>query len=213
MFFCLTDYVCLPIFFSLLLNLSIPSSYALSLSPIFPPRPLRYSPLSLPLADFRLTNTKPMTIVDMWKKLHHSNLVSLRNVFTAKSGFKSGENSLVYVYDFYPGAETLLSRHFSGGAAIVNPMLQVSAAAAAGVGVPRPNGFPASSVAGDPSVPEDSPVGGGNEPRQHAGLLPESLIWTYVVQLSSAIRTIHAAGLAARVLGDPSKIIITGEVH
>ena len=79
-----------------------------------------------------MTNTKPMAIVDMWKKLHHSNLVSLRNVFTAKSGFKSGENSLVYVYDFYPGAETLLSRHFSGGAAVVNPMLQVSAAAGAG---------------------------------------------------------------------------------
>ena len=153
-----------------------------------------------------MTNTKPMAIVDMWKKLQHSNLVSLRNVFTAKSGFKSGENSLVYVYDFYPGAETLLSRHFSGGAAIVNPMLQVSAAAAAGgFGVSRPNG-----VSGDQAAGAGDLSAGGAESRQHAGLLPESLIWTYVVQLSSAIRTVHAAGLACRVLGDPSKIIITG---
>ena len=46
-----------------------------------------------------------------------------------------------------------------------------------------------------------------NGPRQHAGLLPESLIWTYVVQLSSALRTIHTAGLACRVM-DPTKIVI-----
>lgn len=49
-------------------------------------------------------------------------------------------------------------------------------------------------------------------PRQHAGLLPESLIWAYIVQLSSALRTIHTAGLACRVM-DPSKILITGKTR
>lgn len=49
-----------------------------------------------------------------------------------------------------------------------------------------------------------------NGPRQHAGLLPESLIWAYVVQLSSALRAIHAAGLACRTM-DPTKIIIYGK--
>ena len=48
---------------------------------------------------------------------------------------------------------------------------------------------------------------GLNGPRQHAGLLPESMIWAYVVQLSSALRAIHAAGLAFRTM-DPSKILI-----
>ncbi|CAG04211.1 unnamed protein product [Tetraodon nigroviridis] len=46
----------------------------------------------------------------------------------------------------------------------------------------------------------------------HAGLLPESLIWAYIVQLSSALRTIHTAGLACRVM-DPSKILITGKTR
>ncbi|PRD24883.1 UNVERIFIED_CONTAM: pan3 [Trichonephila clavipes] len=46
--------------------------------------------------------------------------------------------------------------------------------------------------------------------RQHAGLLPESLIWGYIVQLSSVLRTIHAAGLACRAF-DPSKILVTGK--
>ncbi|KAG2456673.1 PAN3 protein, partial [Polypterus senegalus] len=52
----------------------------------------------------------------------------------------------------------------------------------------------------------------GPPPRQHAGLLPESLIWAYIVQLSSALRTIHTAGLACRVM-DPTKILITGKTR
>uniref|UniRef100_A0AAX7UGM2 PAN2-PAN3 deadenylation complex subunit PAN3 n=1 Tax=Astatotilapia calliptera TaxID=8154 RepID=A0AAX7UGM2_ASTCA len=79
---------------------------------------------------FRLVNTKCMMLVDMWKKVQHSNTVTLREVFTTK----------------------------------------------------------------------------------HAGLLPESLIWAYIVQLSSALRTIHTAGLACRVM-DPSKILITGKTR
>lgn len=47
-------------------------------------------------------------------------------------------------------------------------------------------------------------------PRQHAGLIPESHIWAYIVQLSSVLRTIHAAGLACRTL-DPTKILITAK--
>ncbi|VDK47440.1 unnamed protein product [Anisakis simplex] len=40
----------------------------------------------------------------------------------------------------------------------------------------------------------------------NGGLL-ESLIWTYIVQLSSALRAIHSSGMAARTV-DPSKIIL-----
>ena len=39
------------------------------------------------------------------------------------------------------------------------------------------------------------------------GLLAESLIWTYVIQLTSALRHIHSAGLACRTL-DPTKILV-----
>ncbi|KAL5011536.1 hypothetical protein ScPMuIL_010087 [Solemya velum] len=133
---------------------------------------------------FRLANTKCMSIIDMWKKMYHPNIVQLKEVFTTKA---FGDHSIVFVYDFYPGAETLMSRHFS------NNTLN---------GYMHPFGM-------------DSParhfssgkVSSMNGPRQHAGLLPESLIWAYVVQLSSALRAIHAAGLACRAL-DPTKIII-----
>uniref|UniRef100_A0A3B3QZP7 PAN2-PAN3 deadenylation complex subunit PAN3 n=1 Tax=Paramormyrops kingsleyae TaxID=1676925 RepID=A0A3B3QZP7_9TELE len=128
---------------------------------------------------FRLPNTKCMTLVDMWKKIQHSNFVTLREVFTTKA---FGDHSLVFAYDFHAGAETMFSRHFNDSVA---------------------DSYFTKRKWGQHEPPP---------PRQHAGLLPESLIWAYIVQLSSALRTIHTAGLACRVM-DPSKILITGKTR
>ncbi|XP_071400126.1 PAN2-PAN3 deadenylation complex subunit PAN3 [Centroberyx affinis] len=128
---------------------------------------------------FRLVNTKCMMLVDMWKKIQHSNSVTLREVFTTKA---FGDHSLVFSYDFHAGAETMFSRHFND---------------------PTADSFFTKRKWGQHEPPP---------PRQHAGLLPESLIWAYIVQLSSALRTIHTAGLACRVM-DPSKILITGKTR
>nr|XP_029516780.1 PAN2-PAN3 deadenylation complex subunit pan3-like isoform X2 [Oncorhynchus nerka] len=128
---------------------------------------------------FRLVNTKCMMLVDMWKKIQHSNAVTLREVFTTKA---FGDHSLVFSYDFHAGAETMFSRHFNDPAA--------------------------DSYFTKRKWGQHEPT----PPRQHAGLLPESLIWAYIVQLSSALRTIHTAGLACRVM-DPSKILITGKTR
>uniref|UniRef100_A0A8D0A3T7 PAN2-PAN3 deadenylation complex subunit PAN3 n=1 Tax=Sander lucioperca TaxID=283035 RepID=A0A8D0A3T7_SANLU len=113
---------------------------------------------------FRLVNTKCMMLVDMWKKIQHSNSVTLREVFTTKA---FGDHCDLFT--------CLLMR----SSTLMSPC--------AGQHEPPP-------------------------PRQHAGLLPESLIWAYIVQLSSALRTIHTAGLACRVM-DPSKIVITGKTR
>ncbi|KAJ3611477.1 hypothetical protein NHX12_021492 [Muraenolepis orangiensis] len=131
------------------------------------------------IQGFRLVNTKCMMLVDMWKKIQHSNAVTLREVFTTKA---FGDHSLVFSYDFHAGAETMFSRHFSDSTA---------------------DSYFTKRKWGQHEPPP---------PRQHAGLLPESLIWAYIVQLSSALRTIHTAGLACRVM-DPSKILITGKTR
>ncbi|XP_075448304.1 PAN2-PAN3 deadenylation complex subunit PAN3 isoform X3 [Ascaphus truei] len=128
---------------------------------------------------FRLVNTKCMVLVDMWKKVQHSNIVTLREVFTTKA---FGEHSLVFAYDFHAGGETMMSRHFND---------------------PSADAYFTKRKWGQ----HDGPL-----PRQHAGLLPESLIWAYIVQLSSALRTTHTAGLACRVM-DPTKILITGKTR
>uniref|UniRef100_A0A8C7PT24 PAN2-PAN3 deadenylation complex subunit PAN3 n=1 Tax=Oncorhynchus mykiss TaxID=8022 RepID=A0A8C7PT24_ONCMY len=114
---------------------------------------------------FRLVNTKCMMLVDMWKKIQHSNAVTLREVFTTKA---FGDHcDLLNMFRLFPFC-----------------------------------------VLFSPPVGQHEPT----PPRQHAGLLPESLIWAYIVQLSSALRTIHTAGLACRVM-DPSKILITGKTR
>jgi PAB-dependent poly(A)-specific ribonuclease subunit 3 len=38
----------------------------------------------------------------------------------------------------------------------------------------------------------------------------EPVLWSYIVQIASALKTIHASDLAARVL-DPSKVLVTGK--
>ncbi|XP_057222667.1 PAN2-PAN3 deadenylation complex subunit PAN3 isoform X5 [Malurus melanocephalus] len=131
------------------------------------------------IPGFRLVNTKCMVLVDMWKKIQHSNIVTLREVFTTKA---FGEHSLVFAYDFHAGGETMMSRHFND---------------------PSADSYFTKRKWGQ----HDGPL-----PRQHAGLLPESLIWAYIVQLSSALRTIHTAGLACRVM-DPTKILVTGKTR
>ncbi|XP_055893130.1 PAN2-PAN3 deadenylation complex subunit PAN3-like [Biomphalaria glabrata] len=130
---------------------------------------------------FRLANTKVNTIIESWKKLYHPNVVSLKEVFTTKN---FNDNSIVFVYDYHPGSETLMSVHFPS---------------------PHLNGYNHQHhhhyARGEH---------GKNASTGRSSFLPESLIWTYIVQLSSALRAIHAANLAARSL-DPSRIIVTGK--
>ncbi|CAG8548386.1 5704_t:CDS:2 [Racocetra fulgida] len=40
--------------------------------------------------------------------------------------------------------------------------------------------------------------------------IPETVLWSYIVQLASAIKTIHASDLAARMI-EPTKILLTGK--
>lgn len=46
--------------------------------------------------------------------------------------------------------------------------------------------------------------------RQPGTLLPEQTLWAYIVQLASALKSIHSNGLAARLIA-PSKIILTSK--
>lgn len=49
-------------------------------------------------------------MVEMWRKVQQCHLVTLREVFTTKA---FGDHSMVFVYDYYPGAETLLSKYLT----------------------------------------------------------------------------------------------------
>lgn len=81
--------------------------------------------------------------------------------------------AMVFVYDYHPGAETLLSKHFSAS---------------------ELNGY-ADPFMSDPSAPRPySHTKNTILRQQHNSMLPESVIWSYIIQLTAALRVIHAGG-------------------
>lgn len=80
---------------------------------------------------------------------------------------------MVFVYDYHPGSETLLTKHFSAT---------------------ELNGF-ADPFSSEPNSSRSFTHSKSNILRQqHSNLLPESVIWSYIIQLTAALRVIHAAG-------------------
>ncbi|GAB5590090.1 PAB-dependent poly(A)-specific ribonuclease subunit 3 [Umbelopsis nana] len=49
-----------------------------------------------------------------------------------------------------------------------------------------------------------------SEAQQTGGNISEKIIWSYITQITSALKAIHSSGLAARVI-EPTKILLTGK--
>jgi len=158
---------------------------------------------------YRLTTTKCTGLVEQWKKLVHANLVTMRHAFTTKS---FGDQSMVFAHDYWPGAGTLMSKHFG----------QQHGHSQHGQHHQGGNRFDAAFGGSDGARPYSQQK--NQLLRQHfrgqqqglpgasstdGGRLSEALIWMYVIQLTSALRHIHSSGLALRAL-DPTKILVTG---
>ena len=96
--------------------------------------------------------------------------------------------ALVFVYDYHPGAESILQRHFSENP---NGLITMKESH---------NGVHLQPPPGRKFTPANT-----TQSRQQC--MPERLIWNYIIQLSSALRSIHSMMLACRVI-EPSKILI-----
>ncbi|KAK4013870.1 hypothetical protein OUZ56_026422 [Daphnia magna] len=132
---------------------------------------------------YRVTSAKCMSMVELWRKVQQCHLVTLREAFTTKA---FGDHSIVFAYDYYPGAETLLTKYLASTAPHLDPF------------------------SSDPSAPRPYTMQKNRMLQQQAGkgVLPESLLWSYIIELCSALRSVHSAGLAVRAL-DPSKVLVT----
>jgi len=136
---------------------------------------------------FRLLNPKAVSSVEKWKKLQNTNLVQLKEVFTTKA---FGDTSLVFIYTYYPGAETLMSRHFTGP------------------GVRSPTSNSTDSV-GSYWNNQNSTSSNYNNSKSTQKVMPERLIWSYIIQLTASIRMIHSMALSCRII-DPTKVLLIG---
>jgi PAB-dependent poly(A)-specific ribonuclease subunit 3 len=96
--------------------------------------------------------------VAAWKKLTHSSIVPLREMFVNSA--MDNTSTLFLAYDYFPGADTLEERFLR--------------------------------VRGEQ---ERTPI-------------PDDVVWSIAVQIASAMRAIHAAGLSCRIF--PSKVLISG---
>lgn len=95
--------------------------------------------------------------------------------------------ALIFIYQYYPGAETVMTRHFKGGNG-------------------RTPHHPDSNL-WHGNLSSGSSFGNSNKSTQK--VMPERLIWSYVIQLTAAIRQIHTLGLSCRTI-DPSKVLLIG---
>lgn len=55
-----------------------------------------------------------------------------------------------------------------------------------------------------------TPSSSSRFPSRHNPQIPEQTLWSYIVQIASALKAIHSEKLAARVL-EPNKVLLTGE--
>lgn len=136
------------------------------------------------LHGFRISSPKQLQPLETWKKLVNVNVVQLREVIANCKAF--GDSSVILVYDYHPLADSLKTRHFGRmlGSGFIDGL----------------TGAKMSS-----QLPGHSP----SQMQQGAGVV-EWLLWSYVIQLSSALRAVHANGLASRCV-DLSKILVHGK--
>ncbi len=62
---------------------------------------------------FRLSNNKCIGLIDLWKKIQHSNIVQLREVFTTKAFGDHCKFFLVYMNSFWYGISPLWTGWFN----------------------------------------------------------------------------------------------------
>mmetsp|Transcript_4055 Transcript_4055/g.5027 ORF Transcript_4055/g.5027 Transcript_4055/m.5027 type:complete len:457 (-) Transcript_4055:440-1810(-) len=102
-----------------------------------------------------VTDEAVSTAVSAWKAVQHPTIITLHEAFNTT---EFNDNSVVFLYDYYPCSVTVADEHFTRS-----------------------------------RLPVD-----------------EDTIWSYLVQLVSALRSVHDAKLACRVI-HPSKVILTGK--
>ena len=101
-----------------------------------------------------------------------------------------GDQSLIFIYDFYPLSPTLSERHYAWEDSTLF----------------QDEDFPADIWEQSVSLQIAAQDGTGDT------YIAEDVLWTYISQLLSAVKAVHTGGLAIRVY-DASNIIITSKLR
>lgn len=139
--------------------------------------------------DATLPSSKCNNLVDMWKNLNHSNLVKMCDMFVTT---EFGDNSLVFVYDYFKNCENLSTKYFPSQTKTLNGCMD--------------------TFSSDPNAPRPySHIKNALLRKLHSNTrVPEATLWSYFMQLTGVLKVIHKANLSCRCI-DPTKIIVTDE--
>lgn len=142
------------------------------------------------IVGLRVTSDKQIIAADSWTRLKHPGLVHFHEAFTTRD---FGDYSVVFVYDFHPLATTIYHAHLS-------PLASLP---------PNPWSTNTQNNAINTNSNSNGQLRTRSNPTNPTGL-SERVIWSYLIQLSSAIKTIHHSGLAVRNL-EPNRVIISSK--
>lgn len=148
-----------------------------------------------------------MSCVDAWRKLRHSNIIRLQEVFTTKDFGDHCKRRLVLPglprLSYLSWWQQVARAHSDGTHVLLSPSHDARA----------PPCFPGCLARA--AVVFVSDYHPNTESLLHRHLMvrgppiAEPLLWTYIIQISSVLRAVHAANLAVRVL-EPSKVLVQG---
>ncbi|GAA6037662.1 hypothetical protein JCM8097_002273 [Rhodosporidiobolus ruineniae] len=150
------------------------------------------------IEGFRLQHEAAIASVEKWTRVRHPGLVGVREAFTTRA---FGDQSIVFVYDYHPSSQTLYEAHLSPSATLPpNPWstpLSHHAFSGPSSALRRP---------GAPAPSTSSGAGSGSSGQT----LPERVLWSYTVQIASALKCVHSSGLAMRTV-EVSRVLVTGK--
>ncbi|KAJ1912209.1 PAB-dependent poly(A)-specific ribonuclease subunit 3 [Tieghemiomyces parasiticus] len=142
---------------------------------------------------FRLLNENAMAVVEAWRTVVHPNVVTLYEAFTTTA---FGDQSLVLVYDYFPLAVTLRTFYFGDHLTMSGEPVHEREGGAP----PRsdllasPYGGSSGLVPGLGSSPHGVPLTGPIP--NFCQRIDEPTLWSYTIQLASAVAAVHGRNLA-----------------
>ncbi|KAK4052283.1 PAB-dependent poly(A)-specific ribonuclease subunit 3 [Microbotryomycetes sp. JL221] len=173
------------------------------------------------IEGFRLQHEAAIASVEKWARIRHPGIVSVREAFTTRA---FGDQSIIFVYDYHPLSSTLYESHLSPMAAMppnpwANPAhlshhrhpphFQAHSHSQTPLASPLRPRLPTGAPSGGPHSTASTATASTTSASTSLGV-PERILWSYIVQLASALKAVHNSGLAVRNF-DPNRIIVTGK--
>lgn len=135
--------------------------------------------------DFRLMQQTAFTSIEAWSRIRHPNIISVREAFTTRA---FADNC---AYSDYSILTFMFTRMYAALVVVYDY---------------HPNARTLYEAHIKPKAPQYQ----NGRLMTQSPRLSERTIWSYVIQIARAIKAVHDAGMAVRII-DATKVLVTGQ--